>query len=316
MKYGITYSTKYAEELGFDPNFLLLNILQDFSFDVIRIPVYWDLIETSPDDFDFKKLDMIIELLDKYNQPYILSIGRKTPRWPEFHEPTYIREFISKNIGNDLEISNYLLSRLENVFSIVLQRYSNNKNLRGWQVENEPFFSFGMTEFPIQTDMYHKEVELFRQIYNSKCPDAEPIIYCSTSQQIEHINVFNRSNIDRIGINIYPRIYQSATSLYVDNKYWWWKIFLFFKKLMFSGKFFVSEIQCEPWTNDKHISEMSRNEIDQAFTIDNIVKNLNIVKSLSVDEVWLWGIEWWYFKAKYRNNSTYLSFFKQYLQAK
>jgi len=63
----------------------------------------------------------------------MLSIGMKTPRWPECHLPQW-----AKNLAKS-DQQDQILAML----STIVQRYHNNSEITSWQVENEPLFRFG-----------------------------------------------------------------------------------------------------------------------------------------------------------------------------
>ena len=48
-RYGTTFSTKYANELGLDWQETYLAMLDDLQIDLVRVPVYWNEIEGERD---------------------------------------------------------------------------------------------------------------------------------------------------------------------------------------------------------------------------------------------------------------------------
>ena len=59
--FGITYSKKYAENIGLDWQETYLSILDELNVKYVRIPVYWDQIEKQPGAFDFSDYDFLIQ---------------------------------------------------------------------------------------------------------------------------------------------------------------------------------------------------------------------------------------------------------------
>jgi hypothetical protein len=59
------------------------------------------------------------------------------------------------------------------------------------------------------------------------------------------------------------------------------------------AKVTVSELQAEPWFT-KPIEELTASERAEAFTVEDLVENLEFASDAGFSEVYLWGIEWWY----------------------
>jgi len=59
--FGVTFSTKFCQEIGLDWQEVYLATLDDLEVKEIRLPIYWDEIETEPGVFDFTKYDYIIK---------------------------------------------------------------------------------------------------------------------------------------------------------------------------------------------------------------------------------------------------------------
>ncbi len=129
--WGITFSTKYSEELGLDLNEVYTAIVQDLGIKNIRLPIYWDEIEKEEDNFDFSKFDNLIELGRDYNINYIINVGNRLPRWPECHTPEWV--------------DNNPKEKTFEMIKEVINHYKDYDNIIAWQIENEPLLnSFGI----------------------------------------------------------------------------------------------------------------------------------------------------------------------------
>ena len=80
---GVTFSTKYAKELGLDWKAAYLATLDDLGVRKFRIPVYWDEAEPERGRYAWDEVDWMLDEAAKRGADVILAVGRKTPRWPE-----------------------------------------------------------------------------------------------------------------------------------------------------------------------------------------------------------------------------------------
>ena len=90
VRFGATYSVKYARDLGMDPWWTYKELVAIGIRDW-RIPVYWDMVERREGAYDFRLYDKILKDAEKNGSRMILVVGRRVPRWPECHEPSWVR---------------------------------------------------------------------------------------------------------------------------------------------------------------------------------------------------------------------------------
>ncbi len=131
IDYGMSFNVPYAQELGLDWKETYIAILDDLGVEKLRLAGQWNLIEPKKDRFDFSALDFQLEEARKRDVEVILSIGRRTPRWPECHVPGWASDFIAQEW--QAEITEYLTA--------MVNRYKSYENITYWQVENEPFLN-------------------------------------------------------------------------------------------------------------------------------------------------------------------------------
>src|SRR3972149_7837847 len=153
MKVGATFSNKYCFELGLEPLAALEEILKMLPLQTVRLCAYWDEIEQKEGNFDFSLLDGQIKLIGKKTD-LVIALGRKVPRWPEFHEPVWA-------LSKDKE---FLISALQNYIKKTVEKYKSLENLKMWQVENEPFVKFGQSQHPFSEKDLELEVALVREL--------------------------------------------------------------------------------------------------------------------------------------------------------
>src|SRR5260221_1798672 len=78
---GLTFSPKYAKSLGLNPKETFMMMTQDLKVKKIRLPVYWDEVETVKGDYNFSEVDYYLK--EGSDLQFILVLGAKQPRWPE-----------------------------------------------------------------------------------------------------------------------------------------------------------------------------------------------------------------------------------------
>ncbi len=61
FSYGVSFSAKYAEELGLDWRQAYLAMLCELKFERVRLMSYWDIIEASPGIYNFDDSDWQIK---------------------------------------------------------------------------------------------------------------------------------------------------------------------------------------------------------------------------------------------------------------
>ncbi|MDA3802732.1 MAG: hypothetical protein PF488_02415 [Patescibacteria group bacterium] len=281
--FGVTFSTKYSEDLGLDYKEVYNEILTDLKVKKIRIPIYWDEIEKNNNNYNFEKYDYLINEGEKYDVDYVVSIGRRVPRWPECHSPHWL---INKN---EKEVELETLEMIEKV----VKHYKDRESVEYWQIENEPFLSsFGVCP-PLNEDLLKKEFKLVENL-----DDREKII--TSSGELTFWG--DEAEIgDIFGSTVYKIVYNS------------WFGFI---KYPFPGSFYklkakmagidlkdmmILELQTEPWVVDGNITQLNQEQINKSLSIEQFRANLQYSINLDLNRVYTWGVEWWYFEKLYGN---------------
>ncbi len=127
----MTFSAKYARELGLDPKIVLEKTFSELKFKKVRLVVYWDDVEKIRDEHDFSDLDWQVKMAEKYNAEVIMAVGRRVPRWPECHIPVW-----AQNEG--LEVQR---EEIKELIELAVRRYDASPAIKMWQVENESFLT-------------------------------------------------------------------------------------------------------------------------------------------------------------------------------
>jgi hypothetical protein len=273
MKWGTTFSLKYARDLGLDWRTVFQRILEEFNFASIRLCAYWDLVEPKQGKLDFADLDWQVEQAAKHNLEITLAIGRKVPRWPEYHDPAW-----ALARGSDC-LNQAVFDYIEQV----VRRYDHHPKLVQWQVENEPFYDFGATECKLDQATFLHEISLVQSLSN------KPIVLTESGERREWFEAAQYA--DRLGINLYRIWYDTADQAYKTYDYD--STYYRRKKDAVPCDTFVAELQAEPW-GPRHIAEESIvHEWTKSMDPDKLRTNVQLALNAGFTEIWFWGCEWW-----------------------
>lgn len=272
---GATFSTKYARELGLDAPAAFTATLRELGVRRIRLPIYWDEVEPAVGEFHFDEVDALLAEATKYGAEIIPVIGLRVPRWPECHAPAWAK------ILSTEEQHEQLLAYLRTVVT----RYSNNDAIIAWQVENEPLLAgFGECPEP-DREFLKQEVALVREL------DARPIIITESGELSSWLGTVGISDI--LGISMYRVVWNRFVG------YLYYPLSPGFYRYRaetvrpFTGEVIVTELQVEPWVA-RGIFATSLDEQYVSMNPARLQDNLSFVSRAGFREVYLWGIEWWY----------------------
>lgn len=281
---GFTYSPRYATSFGLNPRTAYTDLLNELKPDTVRLPIYWDEVELVPGEYDFTETDFYIKEAQKRDISVIPVLGYKQPRWPECFEPQWTKELTPDEKTNRI----YKLVEKE-VTS--LKKYS---NIIAWQVENEPFLSFGNCEKVTSqtTARLKKEIDKVRN------QDSRPILITDSGE----LSTWRKSIplSDWFGTTVYRTVWNPYIGfadypippIFYNLKY------NLIKSLFPNNtvKPIVSELQAEPWQQANiDLVNIPIEEQAELFTAEDISKNIGFAKEIDFDKVYLWGVEWWYF---------------------
>ena len=137
---GFSYSPLSSEYSGRDPARDLSALLDATQPDLVRLPVYWDSVEPTPDRLDFSEIDSLLKAVAKHNHHssihtrVVLTIGARNFLYPELHMPVGAGDREQPNLD---EVQQGYAYRA--YIDTTITRYRGSHLLYAWQVENEPF---------------------------------------------------------------------------------------------------------------------------------------------------------------------------------
>ena len=288
IRWGVTFSQKYAESLGLDARAAYLAILDDLGAKKIPLVAYWDVMEPRPGDFNFRDLDFELREAGARDANVLLVVGMKTPRWPECHIPPWAKALDKKAQQEEIK----------KLIAAVVARYKTSSAIWAWQVENEPFFPFG--ECPWRDDAFLKdEIALVQSI-----DPVRPVVVSESGEWSLWTRAAGIGDI--VGTTLYRRVFFDPIQSYIIYPF---PPVFYARKAWIIRTFFGKEpinveLQAEPWAH-RALPELTDEEIEKTMSIAQFRSNVQFAKDTGLQEFYLWGAEWWYFMKEKRNNPAY-----------
>ena len=297
IRFGITFSHTHLNFLKIPINDAL-DLALEMGFSHLRLGSYWQEVEKNKGVYNFSKLEDLLNRCEKTEQKVIMNVGVKSPRWPEFYWPRYLKE---KNFNNS-ETRKRILLFVEKLVR-TLKKYS---CITHWQVENEPLDLSGPENLAIPIDFLIEEVKLVRKL------DNRPIILTLWANDLESrqlfLDVSSISNV--IGLDLYYKQFMKSgkgKSFYEGPR----TSDDYLREIVktSSKEVIITELQAEPWEKDEK-GYLSKNP--ESISPKLLESNLKKASSLGVREIILWGFEYWYYQ-KSQGDNRYLKVIKEYL---
>lgn len=275
---GMTFSSRYATDLGLDWRETYLALLHDVGVKKLRIPVYWDLAEPESGKTSYADIDWQLQEAEKAGAEVILSIGQRVPRWPECHIPSWVKE------QSDAERQ----QALKRFMTETVRRYKDRSVITTWQVENEPFLVF-FGECPkLDVKFLEEEIALVKSLDSSR-----PVLLTDSGELSVWYRAAKRSDI--FGTTMYRTIYKGGWGYmtypigpnFFRVKEWLVRI------LTQQKNFMVIELQAEPWAS----GWVTTVPLEEQFISMNehlLEDHVTYARRVGFQDIYLWGGEWWY----------------------
>ncbi len=281
--FGVTFSTMYASSLGLDWKEVYVAALDDLEVRAFRIPVYWDEIEQEQGVVWLDDVKWMLDEAEQRDAEIILVIGRRVPRWPECHQPDWTSEY------SEVEIQDAEITMLETVV-FELHEYS---AISYWQVQNEPFLTvFGEcprpdNDFIAETVQTVRKLDPTRKIIVTDSGELGTWVSSASLADVLGISMYRVTWNKYLGYLYYPLPpgFYTYRSGIIDS---------------FVDDVIVTELQVEPWVSDG-ILDTTLTEQYRSMNVDRFRSNIDYVRRTDFSEVYLWGIEWWYWLKEFQN---------------
>ena len=282
-EFGATFSKKFCDELGLNWKETYIAILDDLKVRYLRLPAYWDEIETADGVYDFNDFDYQVNEASRRDARLIITLGRRQPRWPECHTPAW------NNKNSEAKTEANIL----NMIKVVVNRYKDNKHIENWQVENEAFLgTFGVCP-SLDRNFLNQEVSLVRSL------DSRPIIITGSGEMSSWRNEAETGDV--FGTTMYRVVYNE----------WFGYVRYFFPEYFYKlkaklagldpDKTLIIELQTEPWVPKGKMIYLTEKQVNKSMSVEQLKANLQYAIDINFKQIYVWGVEWWYWQKLYGN---------------
>ncbi|MBI2021966.1 beta-galactosidase [Candidatus Daviesbacteria bacterium] len=279
--YGVSFSPQYSKDLGLDWKSTYISILDELKVKNLRIPTYWSVTEKNPGQFDYSEIDFMVTEAQNRNAKIILVLGARQPRWPECHLPDWAKQ---------LDLKTRQKKTLEFIRKVV-EKYRTSESIKAWQVENEPLLPFFGDKCDSPDRLFlKKEVDLVRGL------DQRPIIVTDSGELRPWRTPMRLSDV--FGTTLYRTVYNKVLG------YTTYPLLPYFYSLKstLNRKFFapdnqktiIVELQAEPWSPGNNLISTPLDQQLANFSLNNFKDYVKFAQRTGFDEIYLWGVEWWY----------------------
>jgi hypothetical protein len=296
MIYGVTFSKKFAQQMGINWQAAYSALLDDLKVKYLRLPTYWDNIEPQKGKFNFTDIDWQVNEAAKRNVKIIMIVGRRQPRWPECHDPGWLNSLTQEDKSQAI---------INNIKTVV-NRYKSNNAIEFWQVENESFLDF-FGECPKMTSQQlSEEIGLVRLL------DTRKIIITDSGELSTWYPSIKMGDI--FGTTVYRTTW---------NKYigYWRYFFLPASYYRVKGalwqkpqeQLMVAELQAEPWIAHDPVGTPLAEQF-KTMNAKDLVANADYSAKTNFSRSYFWGVEWWYWLKNIKGDNSVWEAARKYFQ--
>lgn len=291
--WGFSYSPKQAERWNLDWKESYVFLLDELRPQSIRIPLYWDETEKEPGVLSFERVEFLLREAKKRNIPVVLNIGYRVFRYPECHVPEWVQQRTPQ------QFEEALLSYLGHVINY-LSKSTLKGTLEAIQIENEARNELQKQCPPTPYTLLEKEVVIVKDTF----PDMPVVLTWAGDLPPSDYKTYIRYG-DIVAASFFPRRWNHV--LYLYDEVFSWGI-LSIRHIgreraaaeSIGKQFWISEFEAEPW-----------GEENETATPERITRYKKLLDSFGgTERVYLWGAEWWAWKAK-QGDTRILSFIKE-----
>jgi len=198
------------------------------------------------------------------------------------------------------------VEREKRVVSLVekeIAHFKHYPNILAWQMENEPMLTYGECDNPDNLTLNR----LKQEVNMVKNADPRPVLITDSGELSSWRKVINLS--EWFGTTIYRTVWTPQFGYFeypLPPVFYTLKDQLIRAMTGHKGSTIISELQAEAWINGK--KSPTEEDIEAQFKLFPPVKlqaNIKYAKETNFSQIYLWGVEWWYFMDKH-NHPEYL----------
>jgi len=301
---GFSFSPLISENAGRDPAQDLGRLLVTTGPDLVRLPVYWDAVQPTPDRLDFSSVDSLLKVVAHYNHQsahharVVLTIGARNFLYPELHAPEWAGPREQPYLDQAMQGSAYRA-----YIDTTITRYRGSHLLYAWQVENEPLDYVGNEltgEDRISESQLEWEIGEVHRLDGAH--DAVTTTYNGLNLTVDMLQLWAPALISRFGQNGHPEqalnagdalgldMYLDGPSIpfrhvtSVDLRAEWKEQALAFwaERAHARGKdLWLAEMQAQPWSNAG------------TFGPSDLIASAIDYRQEELQVVLMWGVDTW-----------------------
>lgn len=296
---GVTFSIERATELGLDWKKAYVDTLTELKPQYIRLSAPWNEIEPKRGQFKWTNTDWLLDEAAKHGVKVTLSIGQKTPRWPECRLPEWVTTLPIEE--RRVALINYIKGTVE--------RYRAHQALELWQVENEPFIRFEFGECKqFDLGVVSAEVVAVRSL-----DTAHKILMTDSGELGSWREAIDAGDV--FGTTLYRVVnFPNGWPMYYD-----WvppKLFAFaaWARGTAAADIVIAELQGEPWFTNASPTTLAAGEQVRKFSVERLKRHAWVAEHIGSPRAYWWGTEWWYFMKEKQNEPAYWNAAREIMQ--
>jgi hypothetical protein len=300
---GFTFTPRQAEHLGLDWQATFAAALE-LRPELIRLGTPWLDVEPAPGQFAFGKLDWLFDAAEAANVPVLLTVGMKSPRWPEFYLPEWLGAGLASHRLHPVSDDPRVRAGVRRLIERVVPRYRARRTLEAWQVENEPLDPAGPYGWRIGSAFLSEEIAQVRAL-----DPARPIVVTSFAltdplQMLPGAGRFRAARVaslaeraDVLGLDVYTAVAVTLLGRQVALRWRssrWERPFSSYIRAATAHQtpVWLTELQAEPWEPGQivHTRRGEAASVTPTIAGDMVER----VSRFGLPVVLLWGVEHWY----------------------
>lgn len=286
---GATFIPSYARHFGLDEKETLQAMIDELGIKRFRLVSYWNIGEKERGQYDFSQLDWQFDMIERSGGEISLAIGLRQPRWPECHMPTWAEDMPMEEWSEELK----------DYMQVTIDRYKDREVLKSYQLENEFFLSV----FGICPDFTRERLVDEYNFVKSLDP-TRPVIV-SRSNNALGLPV-NEPIPDKSAVSVYKRVWdKTLTKRYFEYPFPAW----FYASLAGGGRIvngtdmIIHELQTESWLPEgfqmNDVNDIPEQE--KSLNAKRLQDRIRYGEATGIREIYLWGVEWWYWQKQVAN---------------